>query len=268
METTSTTARKTPILVNRNFAWLWTGQAISMLGDMVFDTALVLWIATAIAQDQPWAPLAVSGVLIVTSLPMLIIRPFAGVFVDRWDKRQTMLRMDAIRAALIALLVLATGSIALPFIPGGKLPVAWQLGTIYGIVFLASACAQFFNPSRLALTGDVVADPQRGRAFGLDYVTENVAVVVGPPLAGRVSSILQPTITVASLLSAAIAGALASTVLHDVHASIFGINIGPIDTIFTGAGILGLLGGLYAMLNLHNLPPAWDHTDAAPASPA
>ena len=182
METKVQPALKAGMLINRNFAWLWTGQAISLPGDWLYETALVLWIATVIARGQPWGPLAVSGVLVAQSIPMLLVRPLAGVFVDRWDKRQTMLRMDALRAVLIALLALAIGALPLPFLSGGRLPAAWQLGAVYGVVFLAGICAQFFNPARLALTGEVVEEERRGRAFGLDYVTENIALIVGPPL--------------------------------------------------------------------------------------
>ena len=83
------------LLINRNFALLWSGQIISVVGDFVFETTLVLWIVTRIAQGQPWAPLAVSGLLLAASVPVFIIGPLAGVFVDRWDKRRTMLGMAA-----------------------------------------------------------------------------------------------------------------------------------------------------------------------------
>jgi MFS family permease len=72
---------------------------------MVFTTTLVLWVAVYIAPGQSWAPLAVSGVMIAALLPTLLVGPIAGVFVDRWEKRTTMLRMDAIRAILVALLL-------------------------------------------------------------------------------------------------------------------------------------------------------------------
>jgi len=55
------------LLINRDFALLWSGQTVSTLGDVVFSTTLVLWIATGIGRGQAWAPLAVSGVLIATT---------------------------------------------------------------------------------------------------------------------------------------------------------------------------------------------------------
>src|SRR5262249_62362878 len=95
-------------LINRSFALLWGGQTISVLGDFTFATTLVLWVAVLIAHGQPWAPLAVSGVLLATILPEFVVAPVAGVFADRWDRRRPMLAMDAVRAMLVALLVLAT----------------------------------------------------------------------------------------------------------------------------------------------------------------
>jgi MFS family permease len=98
-------------VINRNFALLWGGQALSILGNTVFNTTLVIWIASQLAQGQPWAPLAVSGVLLAAASPAFVIGPFAGVLVDRLDKRRMMLAMDGSRACISATLILATGII-------------------------------------------------------------------------------------------------------------------------------------------------------------
>jgi MFS family permease len=170
-------------LINRNFALLWSGQAISMIGDWLFDSTLIIWIAAVLARNQPWAPIAVSGVLVATSLPFFLVGPFAGVFVDRWDKRQTMLRMDAIRAILILLLLVVAGGVSLPFLSIGRLALAGQLGAIYVTVFLTNLCAQFFRPAQMALLGDIVPEPYRVRASGLSEMTANFALIIGPSLA-------------------------------------------------------------------------------------
>src|SRR5947208_2136840 len=172
-------ARKRRLLINRDFTLLWSAQAISKLGDVVFDHTLVFWIATSIAREQRWAPLAVSGIFVATALPTLGVGPIGGVFVDRWPKRSTMLLMDALRAMLLLLLLLVTSILPPPF----QLPPFGQLGAIYLVVFLATICAQFFDPSRLALVGDLVSEPDRAHATGLLEVTRNLAVVLGPPVA-------------------------------------------------------------------------------------
>lgn len=171
-------------LVNHNFAFLWAGQAISNVGDFVFNTTLVLWIGVIIAAHQPWAPLAVSGVLVAIAIPTLVIRPIAGVFVDRWDKRATMLWMDGLRAALIGVLCLTSGWVRLPFIAGGHLSDSMQLASIYLIVFLSTTCSQFFSPAQYVLIGDIVPEHDLPRASGLSQITTNLAIMIGPSLAG------------------------------------------------------------------------------------
>lgn len=161
-------------LINRDFRLLWVGQTISNLGDYVFDTTLVLWIANDLGRGQSWAPVAVSGVLLAAALPALLIGPLAGVFVDRWDRRRTMLWMDALRALLIALLLpLALG----PFSTSAR------LAATYMVVALATACAQFFGPARMALIGDIVPEEQRGHASALSQITSQLALIVGMALA-------------------------------------------------------------------------------------
>lgn len=177
METTERGAGKsTGLLINRNFRLLWLGQSISVLGDFVFDTTLTIWIAVIIARGQPWAPLAVSGVLIAAAFPTFVIGPLAGVFADRWNKRLTMLCMDGLRTLLIASLL------GLPLF-GGQLPAQVQIALIYLVVFVATTCAQFFNPSRFTLISQLVAEPERTRASSLTQMSTNLAMIIGPVLA-------------------------------------------------------------------------------------
>jgi MFS family permease len=164
-------------LINRNFALLWSGQVISTIGDYVFTTTVLLWITQRLARGQTWVPLAVSGELIAVALPTVLFGPFAGVFVDRWDKRRTMLRMDLIRGVLLtALLPLATPVAAFLILP-------WRLGVLYAALALVITCSQFFGPARLSLIGDLVPSDQQARAASLIFMTLSVGIVIGPPVA-------------------------------------------------------------------------------------
>jgi MFS family permease len=92
--------------------------------------------------------------------------------------------------------------------------------------------------------------------LGIPVAALNVAV--GPillnntpkELVGRVASVFNPAVSLASILSIAVAGYLDSSLLHSFHASLLGMQFGPVDTIFTAAAILGLLGGFYAVITL------------------
>src|SRR5690242_21231859 len=102
---TTTPARGSGPLINRNFGLLWAGQSISYIGDAMLDFTFALWIAFDLGRGQSWAPLAVSGVLAASSVGTLVIGPISGVFVDRWDKRRTMMAVILAQAVLTAALL-------------------------------------------------------------------------------------------------------------------------------------------------------------------
>ncbi|MFD3534645.1 MFS transporter [Streptomyces sp. NPDC058664] len=165
-------------LINRDYTRLWFGQAVSSVGDAVFSTTLVLWVATVLAKDETWAPVAVSGVLMASSAAVLVIGPLAGVFVDRWDKRGTMLLSEAVRGVLVALLTVVS------FLPTDALPAGVWLALVYVTVLLLHAAGQFFSPARFAILADLVkGDADRARAAGIAQATGETAWIIGPPLA-------------------------------------------------------------------------------------
>jgi MFS family permease len=165
-------------LINRNYARLWYGQAVSAVGDTVFGTTLVLWVSQDLAGGRSWAPAAVSGILVAATAAFALVGPFAGVFVDRWNRKSTMMRTEVIRAAMVA------GLIGLSFVPLRDLPVGLWLAAVYLVVFVLNAAGQFFSLARFAMTGDVVqGEEDRARAVGLAEVTTSAAGIIGPPIA-------------------------------------------------------------------------------------
>lgn len=161
---------------NLNWRRLWLGQGVSLTGDYVFNTTVLLWVATVIAKGQTWAPAAASGVLIAAAVPIFVVGPVAGVYVDRWDRRRTMMTADACRALLIASLLTVS-------VLGHRITPPAQLAFVYGVVAAASCFAQFFNPSRLAILGLIVDRADRSKASGLLQATASFAGIIGPPLA-------------------------------------------------------------------------------------
>ncbi|WIG60398.1 MAG: hypothetical protein OJF49_003146 [Ktedonobacterales bacterium] len=172
------------LFINRDFGLLWGGQAISNLGDVVFDTALLLWVGAFLAAGKSWAPLAMSAILLAAVVPQVVAGPIAGVFVDRWDKRRTMMAMDAAQAALVGLLAVAVDISHLPLMGARRLPDGLLLTLACGDVLLVSICAQFYRPARFALVGDLVPDDDlRPRAISMSQALDGLAVIFGPPIA-------------------------------------------------------------------------------------
>ncbi len=153
------------------------------MGDYAWDTALVLWVASFLVAGQSWAPLAVSGVVLAATLPQIVVGPLAGVFVDRWDKRQTMVSMAALQALVAGLLVLPAANVSLPLIGHVQLPLFWRLGVVYTDVVLLSIFAQFYIPAQFALIKDIVPQKRQDQALETFQAIQGLAVIIGPPVA-------------------------------------------------------------------------------------
>jgi MFS family permease len=168
--------------INPNFQRLWLASALSGLGDSIFELTLTVWIASKLADGKDWSALAVTGLLVASSIPILLVGPIAGALVDRWpDKRRVMQRADLISAALLLLLIPAAGVVKIPGL--GHFPLWWRLAAIYVVVLLASVVAQFFRPSSWVMMRDVVPDEDRPRSSSYMQATRNAIMLIGPSLA-------------------------------------------------------------------------------------
>ncbi len=172
-------------LINRNYTLLWLASTISFIGDVLFMTVLTLWIGTLL-HNQSYAPLAISGIALAAALPALLVSPFAGVFVDRWQKQKTMRSMDVMRAVLVLSLLLVSGPGPLPFLSAhtAALPLPLKLAAIYFVVAAMSSLSQFFNPSTKALLRHIVPGEKLTRASALTTGTAMAVWPLGAALAG------------------------------------------------------------------------------------
>jgi MFS family permease len=154
------------VLRNRNYFWLWFGQMISNVGDGMRDFAMMFWVFKASGHD----PLMLALSTISVALPNLVVAPIAGVWVDRWDRRRTMIVSDLIRGLLSLLLIVTV--------------LSGQYILAMGVTFLASCVAQFFNPSRSAMVKRVVGPEHLLQATSLGMTTLNMVALLSPPLGG------------------------------------------------------------------------------------
>jgi DHA3 family macrolide efflux protein-like MFS transporter len=115
------------VLKISGFKRLWLAQLVSILGDFL----AVFGVINLITFKWHGTPLQVTNVMIAFIIPMAIVGPLAGVFVDRWNVKRTMIISDLIRAALILGLVFVT-----------------RLEQIYVLFFLVSTVSSFFGPSQ------------------------------------------------------------------------------------------------------------------------
>jgi len=98
--TPSTYTLKT-ILRHKPFRTLWLGQFVSIFGDFLAIFGVISYITFRLHGTA----VQVTAVLIAYMLPVALISPVAGVFIDHWNVKRVMIASDLIRAALILLLV-------------------------------------------------------------------------------------------------------------------------------------------------------------------
>lgn len=161
-----------PLLRQRDFAALWWGQLISILGERLSYLALLGLLAehTHHFADRD-APVLLAVLANVMAAPVLLFAPFTGVWVDRWNLRRVLIISDLLRAGLVALL-----------------PVLYAVGhhmtTVYVLVFLLFTCNVFFTPTKSAITPEIVRPGQLLAANALLALAGVLATSLGAPLGG------------------------------------------------------------------------------------
>ncbi|MFH1190280.1 MAG: MFS transporter [Candidatus Omnitrophota bacterium] len=159
------------VLSNRNFLFLWLGQLVSNFGDRLNQMALV----ALVYQSHPGSEVALAKLISFTIIPVFIIGPIAGVWVDRLDRRNVMIISDVLRGALVLTIPL--------FI------MAKQILPIYLVIFLAFSISRFFIPSKMAIIPDLVTKDKLLVANTLQDTTHLIGNVVGLLAAGFIVNI-------------------------------------------------------------------------------
>lgn len=153
------------VLRQRNFAFLWTGQIVSLIGDWVLFVALPFFIYTLTGST-----LATGIMFIVQTVPRLCFGSVAGVFVDRWNRKYTMIATNLIQAGVLAPLFLVRSQ-------------DW-IWVIYVFAFLDSTVSQFFMPAQTAIIPQLVAESDLLTANSLNSTSQELTRLVGPFLGG------------------------------------------------------------------------------------
>lgn len=153
--------------LGRTFLVVWSGQLVSLVGSSLTGFALAVWVF-----QQTGSATRLALVLLATTVPGIILGPFAGALVDRWDRRWAMILSDAGAAVgtLIIVLLHFTDNLEI-----------WHL---YPALALSAAFATFQFPAYSAATSLLVPKDQYGRAAGMVQIAEAVGQIVGPMLGG------------------------------------------------------------------------------------
>lgn len=157
----------------RPFFTLWVGQAVSLLGSQLVQFALIWWLT-----QETGSATVLAGASIVGLLPNVVLGPFVGVLIDRWNRRRVMLGADLAVAMMTAVLAYLfwTGTVEI-----------WH---VYLALFVRALGGAFHWPAMTASTSLMVPQEQLTRIQGLNQMLNGGLNIASAPLGALLVTLL------------------------------------------------------------------------------
>jgi DHA3 family macrolide efflux protein-like MFS transporter len=150
---------------------VWYAQLVSLFGDFLALFAVI----AVVSFRMHGTPNQLTGVQIAYMLPLVILGPLAGVFVDRWPLKPTLVASDLLRAALALLLIFSTS--------------LWQ---VYAVLAALSCVSSFFGPAQSVTIRTHVAREGLIAANSLMQIAFMGSRIIGPATAGALVAAFGP----------------------------------------------------------------------------
>lgn len=157
----------------RTFAIIWTGQLLSILSSSMVNFAIILWLSIEHNSAEILAYAAIAGML-----PQSVLGLFAGAYVDKWNRKLTMIFSDGFIA-------FCTLIIALLFYLGE--PEIWF---VYLLLALRSVGSAFHMPAMQASVPLLAPESELLRISGVNQMIQSVSVIAGPALGALAISVM------------------------------------------------------------------------------
>ena len=161
---------------NRDYRLLFSGLAISMSGSWAYNVALVVFVFNA-THSPAW----VAAASMTRFLCALIASPFGGLLADRVERVRLMVTLDTVALVLqagLAVLAALNGAVVLAII----------------LAALTSVTGSSYDPSARAATPAIVGEEHLAAANSAQSAVENLAVIVGPAIAGALLIFAPPAV--------------------------------------------------------------------------
>jgi DHA3 family macrolide efflux protein-like MFS transporter len=160
-------------LWNRNFFILWQGQLVSALGDVIYSIALGFWILAKTGST------ALMGALMAAAaLPRVLASPFAGVLVDRGDRKRLLILTDLVRGLAVALVGVAA------------LLGSAQVWMVFAAAVVIGLGGAFFNPAVASSLPDIVGRDKLVQANSVFHMIYTLSGLAGNSAGGILFKIL------------------------------------------------------------------------------
>ena len=145
---------------NKNFIALWVGQVFSQLADRIILVVFVAMIVNHFGTNPNFK----TNLYVAFTIPAILLTAVAGVFVDRWPRRNVLVATNVLRALFVSCMPLVTHA---------------SLWAVYGLAFMISVATQFFVPAEAATIPMIVKKQDLIAANSLFTTTMMASVIFG-----------------------------------------------------------------------------------------
>jgi len=183
------------------FLRLWAGETASQFGEQFGNLAIPVIAVSVLGATS----FEVGLLNAAETLAFLVIGLPAGAWIDRWIKRRVMLRVDLIRAVLLA---------AIPVLWFTHVLAFWQLVVVATAV---GVCSVFFDVSYQSFIPNLVRSDQIGDANSKLETSAQVARIAGPAAAGGLLALLAAPVLLAVTAVTYLLSFFALTTIRDTE---------------------------------------------------
>ncbi len=149
----------------KTYIYIWIGQFVSLLTSSAVNFAVIIWLSLHYKSAEVLAFAGIAGLM-----PQALIGPFAGVFIDRWDRKKVMIFADAF---------IAFCTFVMTF-------VLTEDGTDLSLIYVLLACrsigSAFHSPAMQAVAPLIVPEDKLLRVSGINQMLQSVSSIAGPAL--------------------------------------------------------------------------------------
>jgi DHA3 family macrolide efflux protein-like MFS transporter len=149
----------------RSYLIFWIGQLFSLLGSSVVQFVVIWWINV-----ETGSPVYLSIAAFFSTIPMVILMPVVGVFIDRWNRKLTIAIADFLQALITLWLIIL-------FISDNA--EIWPVILING---LRGVCQAFHFPTVNAIIPIMIPKDKLSRMNGINYLFTGLINAFGPQI--------------------------------------------------------------------------------------
>lgn len=176
-------------LWKKKFIIIWSGQLFSILSSAIVGYSVMFWLSIETRSAE-----VLSYAVLATLLPQAVLGPVAGVYVDRWKRKLTMIAADS----FVALCSLILGAL---FYFGEA-----ELWLIYLLMALRSVGSAFHSPAMQAAIPMLAPESELMRIAGVNQALQSVSAIAGPALGAlMITSLNMTTVMLVDVAGAIIA---------------------------------------------------------------